>query len=485
MMLSPGTVIDIACAGIYGYVALHFGGLWWMRPMATEHGAFARLSLTLVPFALADAVVMSAESVAEAAVGQSAQCIAAMFTIGSFVVFCLRVSRRPAPRLERRALAFTIAMAVVGATGLFVDPAEHATTFDGRAVELGGHPLAALEPWGIAALSGACVFAFLGILHLLRAALRDRALRTLFVASLLIFAVGVFDLAALAAEKPAPFLSAMAPVVAFAFISWALVGRFAGVDAELATRTEELASSYDRLRQAQQELVRKEQLAAVGELSAVIAHEVRNPLAIIRNAVSRLRRPQLSSSEAETLLRILDEEADGLNRLVQDLLTYARPADPEPQLVDLPELLRRTVTIAREAQCDPENIHIDVRIDEGTLSVECDPALLRHALINIVDNAIHAMPEGGRIHIRCHPTLIEDCPAVAIAFHDEGEGMDTAVRSKARDPFFTTRASGTGLGLAIVERVARVHGGRVDIESHPGQGTTVTLILPCTRPART
>jgi signal transduction histidine kinase len=483
MILPSFTVIDIACAGIYAYVAFHFGGLRWMRQTAGGHGAFARLSLALVAYALTDAYVMATESVADAALGQSAQCIAAMLTIGSFVVFCLHVSGRPSPRLERNAWAFTFSMAALGATGLFVDPAEPARTFDGSSVALGGRPLAAIAPIGIAALAGACIFALIAILHLMRAAHRDRTLRALFLASLLIFAVGIFDLVALAVQKPYPFLSAIAPVVAFAGISWALVGRFAGVDVELATRTEELAASYDRLRQAQQELVRKEQLAAIGELSAVIAHEVRNPLAIIRNAVSRLRKAHPSERETETLLRILDEEGDGLNRLVQDLLTYARPADPEPRIVDLPEILARTVTITREAQSDSKNIHLDFWIAPGSLTVECDPTLLRHALINIVDNAIHAMPAGGRIGIRCQPALIEDRPAVAIAFHDEGEGMDTAVRRKARDLFFTTRATGTGLGLAIVERVARVHGGRVEIESRPGQGTTVTLLLPRARTA--
>lgn len=455
-----------------------------MRRTAKEHGAFARLSLSLVAYALTDAHVASSESVAEAAIGQTAQCIAAMWTIGSFVVFCLRVSKRPAPYLERNAWGFTFTMVVICATGLFVDPAHPADTYDGSATTLGGQPLAAIAPVGIVLLASACIFAFLALLHLARAACQDRSLRTLFFASLLILAVAIFDLAALAEQRPYPFLSAIAPVFAFAGISWALVGRFAGVDAELATRTEELAASYDRLRQAQQELVRKEQLAAVGELSAVIAHEVRNPLAIIRNAVSRLRKAQLPPQESEALLRILDEEADGLNRLVQDLLTYARPADPEPQLVDLPDLLARTVTVAREARSDKRrNIHLDFWIAPGPLTVECDPTLLRHALINIVDNAIHAMPTGGRIGIRCQPAFIEDRAAVAISFHDEGEGMDTVVRNKARDLFFTTRATGTGLGLAIVERVARVHDGRVEIESHPGQGTTVTLLLPCARTA--
>src|SRR5690606_22092575 len=109
---------------------------------------------------------------------------------------------------------------------------------------------------------------------------------------------------------------------------------------------------------------------------------------------------------------------------------------------------------------------------------EGDEALLRHALINIVDNALQAMPMGGTLTIRCKNTVFEGRPSVAVEFHDTGEGMDTLVRSKARDPFFTTRQTGTGLGLAIVDRVARVHGGRVEIESRHGLGSTVSFIVP-------
>ncbi len=476
--MSPLATLALASAGVYAYVALHFGGLWWMRRSASEHGAFALLSLSLVGLALSAARVISAGDVAEAATGQRAQYVFALLTIGAFVQFCSRVSGRPLAWLERGTWIVAGVTAALAAAGLFVDPAIPTSAFDGSVPGLGGRPAAALLPLGWLSLASGSALASIAIVHFGRAALRDRSLRATFTASLIPFAAGIWDLVVRWTGAPPPLVSSIAPVLAVGGISWALVGRFARVDADLATRTEELASSYDRLRHAQQELVRKEQLAAVGELSAVIAHEVRNPLAIIRNSVSGLRRSEIRPEDAETLLSILDEEADRLNRLVQDLLAYAKPADPAPQSIDLPDLLHRTIALAREGQAHRKNIEFAIQIDPAVSTVECDPALLRHALINIADNAMHAMPDGGTVAIRCRAAHIEHSPAVAIDFHDEGEGMDTLVRSKARDPFFTTRSTGTGLGLAIVERVARVHGGRVEIESRHGQGTTVTLLLP-------
>src|SRR5690606_11573366 len=135
-----------------------------------------------------------------------------------------------------------------------------------------------------------------------------------------------------------------------------LLRRFVRTADELGRRTEELRRSYSNLRLTQEELVRKEQLAAVGELSAVIAHEVRNPLAIIKNAVSSLRRPTLRPSDRGVLLGILDEEVDRLNRLVRDLLAYARPVEPRGQPVDLERIVEETVKTALTGHEDPESI---------------------------------------------------------------------------------------------------------------------------------
>jgi signal transduction histidine kinase len=204
---------------------------------------------------------------------------------------------------------------------------------------------------------------------------------------------------------------------------------------------------------------------------------VRNPLAIIKNAVSGLHRPTLRDADRQVLLRILDEEADRLNRLVGDLLAYARPVTPQRQQLNIEDLVRGAVELARAAQQRDNQVTFDVVLNDSH-TIHGDPDLLRQALVNVAENAIQAMPDGGILTVRTYSTTLEDAPAVAIAIRDTGEGMDTLVRSKATDPFFTTRPTGTGLGLAIVHRLVHSHGGKIQIESSYGTGTTVTIILP-------
>lgn len=249
----------------------------------------------------------------------------------------------------------------------------------------------------------------------------------------------------------------------------------------LQTQTEALARSYAELRATQERLVRNEQLAAVGELSAVIAHEVRNPLAIIKNALSGLRRKSLGPNDRLTLLDILDEETDRLNRLMHDLLAYARPVAPQLGSVPVEDLLRRSVERAFGGVSAPRGLEVTFALDPDTPNVEADPDLLVHAFVNVIENALQAMPNGGTLTLRSRVTSRAGRPTVAIDISDTGEGMDTAVRTKARNPFFTTRPTGTGLGLAIVERVVRNHGGQVEITSGHGQGTTVAVYLPLDR----
>jgi signal transduction histidine kinase len=242
----------------------------------------------------------------------------------------------------------------------------------------------------------------------------------------------------------------------------------------LRQRTEELRHSHLEIRLMQDELVRKKQLAAVGELSAAIAHEVRNPLAIIVNAVAGLRRAQVSEGDRTTLLDIVDEETARLNRLVTDLLRFARPVQVKRASVNLQELAERARMVTKH-DCD---VQVDPIVDPNLDIVTADPGLMRLVFDNLVANACQAMPTGGVVHVRVRRGDIEGSPAVCIDIVDTGHGMDPQVLTRATDPFFTTRPSGTGLGLPIVERIIEAHGGRVDIDSEQGRGTTVTLVLP-------
>jgi signal transduction histidine kinase len=246
---------------------------------------------------------------------------------------------------------------------------------------------------------------------------------------------------------------------------------------ELRTRTRELRRSYEDLRTAQEELVKKEQLAVVGELAAVIAHEVRNPLAIIANAGAGLRKHAISREDHDTLLAILDEETSRLNRLVTDLLRYARPVNVQRSHLPLPDLLERALSLAN-ANTNKKRIRSELRVEASEGRIWGDANLLRQVFDNLIDNAMQAMGVDGALTVRVRSVAEGGVDGIAVDIIDTGEGMDTQVRSRALDPFFTTRPSGTGLGLAIVDRIVEAHGGRLGIESRAGEGTTVTVFLP-------
>jgi signal transduction histidine kinase len=254
----------------------------------------------------------------------------------------------------------------------------------------------------------------------------------------------------------------------------ALRGQLEGRARELRDRARMLARSYEELRAAQDNLVRKEQLAAVGELSAVVAHEVRNPLAIISNAVATLRRSGIGDDDRQTLLAILDEETTRLNRLVGDLLRYARPVDLERQQVSLRDLVSRGMTLA---EGKPDLIAELIEPDPIE-KVWADPTLIRQVIDNLIDNAVQAMSGGGVLTVTLVNLELDGARGVEIQIQDTGEGMDTQVRSRALDPFFTTRPSGTGLGLAIVARIVDAHGGNLRIKSKAGAGTVMHVFLP-------
>ncbi len=252
-------------------------------------------------------------------------------------------------------------------------------------------------------------------------------------------------------------------------------GRLRETAQSLRARTEELRRSHAELVKVQGELVRKEQLAAVGELAASIAHEVRNPLAIIVNATAGLRRRTLPENDRETLLSIIDEETERLNRLVAELLRFARPVTAKRALVSLVELCQEV------QRSRPHGYDVVVSIpDQPELeTIWVDPGLFRLVLDNLVSNACQSMRSGGTVTIDVREAEFDDGrPAVAIDIVDAGHGMEPVVLSRATHPFFTTRPSGTGLGLPIVLRIVEAHGGDLRLKSEPGQGTTATLRIP-------
>lgn len=324
----------------------------------------------------------------------------------------------------------------------------------------------AVSPLGQAVLLPA-VFAVLSAtaFHLFRAArAQGRWMWGVAVSYLLAACAIVHDAGSGVTHHPAPFLAEHFMFIHLGALSFAFTAR---LSEEFARRDDELARVRDALEA-------REALAAVGELSAIVAHEVRNPLAIILNAVASLRRPQLPVRERDLLLGILEEEADRINRIVTDLLTLARPLHPEARETLPLELIGRCLGPAERAGTE-----VELRSSpDAEGPIVGDAHLLRHALENVIENAVQAMGTGGMLTVTLTRKSRQGVDGREIAVIDTGEGMNTEVRQSARKAFFTTRTTGTGLGLAIVDRILTAHRGAVDIESRRGEGTTVRLFVP-------
>jgi len=241
-------------------------------------------------------------------------------------------------------------------------------------------------------------------------------------------------------------------------------------------RTLELRDTAERLETTTRQLVMSEKLAAIGEITAGVAHEINNPIAVMQGNLEIIRDLMgPAAEEARTEFRLIDQQMHRITEIVTKLLQFAKPQeyarlaeeyDPAGVIADtLPlvqHLLRKTmIAVERE--------------DRATRFVQMNRTELQQVLVNLVVNAIHAMPEGGRLGLR----TFDSGSGVAIEVSDTGEGMTAEVAARIFDPFFTTKArEGTGLGLSISRMLMAQHGGSIAVRSQRGEGTTFTLWLP-------
>ncbi|MBZ8141615.1 two-component system sensor histidine kinase AtoS [Rubrivivax gelatinosus] len=224
------------------------------------------------------------------------------------------------------------------------------------------------------------------------------------------------------------------------------------------------------------QVMRADRLAALGELTAGIAHEIRNPLTSIRGFLQYLQDCE-AIEEWRHYGPLIIREVDSLNHIVGELLAFGRPRPPQIDSIDIGELVRETAFLARgrsEAQ-------VTVTLEPGLPGIEGDREALKQAILNLLINAIQALPQGGHVEIA---VAAVDAGLVSIAVHDDGVGIAPENLAKVFDPFFSTKASGTGLGLAMVHRIVDAHAGTISIDSRIGEGSTVEIRLPirCRRP---
>jgi two-component system sensor histidine kinase PilS (NtrC family) len=226
------------------------------------------------------------------------------------------------------------------------------------------------------------------------------------------------------------------------------------------------------LRRMQLEVERAERLASIGRLAAGIAHEIRNPLASISGSIEMLKTTPGADADSRQLMDIAVREVDRLNRLITDLLDYARPHKEERRRLDLGEHAGEIVRAFEQER--REKITVAVDLPAGVV-VEAAPGQLRQVLWNLIRNAADAMStSGGEIALR----LGTDGARATLAIRDQGPGIPPDRLDRLFEPFYSTKAGGTGLGLATVARIIADHGGTVDVSSEPAQGATFTVRLP-------
>jgi signal transduction histidine kinase len=221
------------------------------------------------------------------------------------------------------------------------------------------------------------------------------------------------------------------------------------------------------------ELVQRERLAALGEAAAVMAHEVRNPIAAILNAGTLLAKEAIDADARAALVRVIGEEALRLDRLVSDLLDLGRPLTPRRKSVDLHELATRSAQILA-ARGESTDVVIDVVPPSNAVIASMDPELTQLALWNVLRNAVQASPKGTAVRV-----LVEARgDLVALIVDDGGPGFPKDKVERILEPFHTTRATGTGIGLAVVRRIVEACRGTIEIDRNPAGGGRFAMVFP-------
>ena len=290
----------------------------------------------------------------------------------------------------------------------------------------------------------------------------------------------------LAHDSPAASIEARADHAAVSAEDLAeLMRAFNAAAGELGQTHEALRAEVSRLKgelnEANRRLERSRRLAALGEMAAGIAHEVRNPLAAIALHAEMLRDDLGEGEPGQTASKIL-RAARELDGVVGDVLRFARELVPTVQWVEASEPVRRAASTC-QMMAEAAGVAIEVKADAGVERVEVDAGLVAQALANLVRNAVEAIAEegtGGPGRVRLSARLVDEPGERAVVYEvvDNGPGLPEGVIERMFNPFYTTRQTGCGLGLAMVQRIVDAHGGRVDAAGVPGGGARFALTLP-------
>ncbi len=272
--------------------------------------------------------------------------------------------------------------------------------------------------------------------------------------------------------------------ILFFFLAAMVVNRFAQQSRhqtqlyrELAER---LAETNRRLEHAQAEARRSERLAALGQLSAGLAHEIRNPLGVIKGSAEMLTQKLQASDElARELAGYISTEVNRLSALVTEFLDFARPLHAQPHPANLIALLDRVLQVVGDRFAGKQPVRVDRRYPSGLPLVPLDESLCEQAFLNLVQNAYEAMQDhGGTLRVEVQHATQDDREGLELRLADSGPGVPEELREEIFNPFVTTKKTGVGLGLSIVSKIVDGHHGSIHVENAPEGGAAFTLFFP-------
>ena len=238
----------------------------------------------------------------------------------------------------------------------------------------------------------------------------------------------------------------------------------------------EVERRTDELRRTQNRLIQTERLAAIGELAASIAHEIRNPLVSIGGFARVLYKNSGDEKKVEKYSHIIVDEVDRLEKILENILDYSKKTELDLKPMDFNILVEKTILLF-DTELSHHKIKLKVDLDYDLSEVDIDEIQMKQVLMNFFKNAIHAMPEGGILAIRSYASGNN----VALDISDTGMGIPRENLKKLFRPFFSTRSHGTGLGLGICQKVVTDHGGTIEVQSDVGKGTVFSIILPASQ----
>lgn len=468
--------VTLTWAVIYGYVASYSFTLHGYRPGERELRPFALATLGMMIYAVGSTVLADAGTTAGANVAFQISMVGGALATAGFFHFAHALANRPIGRAVAAGYALACVSVILNLSGLMFDMTIPATPHP--MLVQGRHTFLLPEPTlAYVMIAGVSLVAIVGGAWIMRTRIptTDSSERLWLSGTGAVLAVGAlhdalinfFPIRSVYLLEHCYLLFALA-------MTHHLLGRVARTDAELGRRTQQLKDSLVDLQRTEAELAHKEQLAAVGELSAIIAQEVRNPIALIGNALTRLHQPLAADSDRHTMLDVVDQESDRLNHLVGDLLSYAKPLHAQIARTPISHVIERALsTIPTTVR---EHTVVETHIAAEPSALECDPELLHQALRNLIDNALAPLVGARTVTIETSACEHRGAAALRVSITSKRNTVPTDQADTIHSG--SVRPTGTGLGLAIVDRVVRAHQGHVEMRSVTAGASTIILTLP-------